>query len=333
MTNIEFLNSILQLIVVLFVICLAINIIIMRKIPFIKINNDYVSIIDLIYYVLKFLSSTLFSIILTVFTYYSFGTSSIIISEIKNEAPYLFLLILGAIIVSSWINVITKGVNFVYKLILYIQLRRNTISNNLRHALANKDEHAIIENFKLLKQTDDIIKISSHEIFILTACLSKYGYNEDVKEILKPNLYKKRSLLYKFNTLTTVIVEYNIKSSDKFFTPSNTIKHKLKYFENITIITSFIMSIIYILQFVIVTFAEIFNIPNTIIIAFVCLTNIFAIGLILMKHSRIKKIYRKELEITKLANDHIKIRKPIIDNALLGLSAFMIVNALVQVLS
>lgn len=332
MNNIEFLNSILQLFVVLLVICLAINIIIMRKIPFIKINNDYVSIIDLIYYGLKFLSTTVLAVILTIFIYSSFGTSTINVVDIKNELTFLILLMVGGFIVSLWFNVIITGANFIYKLIYYIKLRRNTISNNLRHAIAKKDDQSIVKNYNLINQTDEIIKISKNEISILTACLSKHGYNEDVKELLKTNLYKKQSVLSKMFTTNSALVEYNIQSNDDIFVPSNTMKHKLKHFENITTIFSIVMTVVFILQFIIVTFSETFHIPNTIMLTFVILTSLFIISLILIKYEKIKKIYRKELAIANLPSDHIKVRKPIIDNVLLSLTAFMIVDVIVQAL-
>ncbi|WP_436949332.1 hypothetical protein [Staphylococcus shinii] len=332
MNNIEFLNSILQLIVVLFVICLAVNIIIMRKIPFLKINNDYVGIIDLIRYVLKFLSTTIFAIILTIFIYSSFSTSTINVADIKNEVTFLVLLMVGAFIVVLWFNTIITGANFIYKLIYYIKLRRNTISNNLRHAIAKKDDQSILKNYNLINQTDEIIKLSKNEISILTACLSKHGYNEDVKELLITNLYKKQSVLSKMFTTNSALVEYNIQSNDDIFVPSNTMKHKLKHFENITTIISIVMTVVFFLQFIIVTFSETFHIPNNIMLVFVILTSVFIIGLILIKHEKIKKLYRKELAIANLPSDHIKVRKPIIDNILLGISAFMIVNVIVQVL-
>lgn len=332
MSNIELLNTMIQLFSVIFIICLVVDTILKRKIPFTKINNAYVSIMDLIYYVLKFLGSTLGAITLTVFTYYSFGTTTIVIADIKSEMAFLFILVLVAFVVSLWINVITTGVNLVYKIAIYIKLRRNTIANNLRHAIANKNEHAMIDNYELIKQTDEVLKITNNEIFILTACLSKFGYDEDMKELLKSNLYKKKSFLESHLPMNTVIFEYNIQKSDDYFLPSNTMKHKLKQFENITTIISIIITIVFILQFVITTFSSTFHIPNTLMLIFVTLTSIIVIALILIKHQKIKKIYRKELAIADLPNDHIKIRKPIIDNILLGLSVFMIVNAIVQVL-
>lgn len=332
MNNIEFLNSILQFIAVLFVICLAVNIIIMRKVPFININNDYVSIIDLIYYVLKFLSNTLLASILTIFIYYSFGTSTIKVVDIKNEVTFLVLVMVGGFIVLLWFNVILTGASFIYKLIYYIKLRRNTISNNLRHAIAKKDDQSIIKNYNLINQTDENITISKNEISILTACLSKYGYNEDVKELLKTNLYKKQSSLSKMFTTNSALVEYNIQSNDNIFVPSDKMKHKLKHFENITTIISIVMTVVFILQFMIVTFSETFHIPNNIMLLFVILTSIFIISLILVKHEKVKKIYKKELAISNLPSDHIKVKKPLIDNISVSLLAFMIVDVIVQVL-
>lgn len=332
MSNIELLNTMIQLFSVIFIICLVADTILKRKIPFTKLNNAYVSIMDLIYYVLKFLGSTLGAITLTVFTYYSFGTTTIVIADIKSEMAFLFILVLVAFVVSLWINVITTGANFIYKLIYYIKLRRNTISNNLRHAIAKKDDQSIVKNYNLINQTDEIIKISKNEISILTACLSKHGYNEDVKELLKTNLYKKQSVLSKMFTTNSALVEYNIQSNDDIFVPSNTMKHKLKHFENITTIFSIVMTVVFILQFIIVTFSETFHIPNTIMLTFVILTSLFIISLILIKYEKIKKIYRKELAIANLPSDHIKVRKPIIDNVLLSLTAFMIVDVIVQAL-
>lgn len=331
MSNIELLNTMIQLFSVIFIICLVADTILKRKIPFTKLNNAYVSIMDLIYYVLKFLGSTLGAITLTVFTYYSFGTTTIVIADIKSEMAFLFILVLVAFVVSLWINVITTGVNLVYKIAIYIKLRRNTIANNLRHAIANKNEHAMIDNHKLIKQTDMKVNLSKEETIVLTACLSKHGFNEDVKQMLQPIFYKEQSFLNKFFTTNTNMVEYTVNGIDEDFVTRDTFKHKIKQFNNITNITSYIMSVLFIIQFVIVTFGDALYIPNTIKMIFVILTSVLIISIILIKHRKIKEIYRKELEIVNLPNNHMKIKKPILESILLGLSVMIIIITFIDI--
>lgn len=331
MNNIELLNSSLQLFAVLNVICLAVIAILIRKIPFIKVSNDYVNFRDLLFYVLKFLGSALIGITLTIFIYYAFGTSRINIADTKSDMVFLIFLIINAFIVSLWINMITTCVNFIYKLIFYIKLKRNTISNNLRHAIFNKDEQAIIENHKLIKQTDMIVNLSKEETIVLTACLSKHGFNEDVKQMLQPIFYKEQSLLNKFFTTNTDMVEYTVKEIDENFVPRDTFKHKIKQFNNITNITSYIMTVAFIIQFLIVTLGDGLYISNTMKMIFVILTSVLIISMILMKHRKIKEIYRKELEIANLSNSYIKIKKPILESILLGVSLLITIITFIDI--
>ncbi|ORI00170.1 hypothetical protein B5723_14945 [Mammaliicoccus sciuri] len=325
MNNIELLNISVQLFLVIFLICLSIHVIIMRKIPFIKVNNDYISFWNLLYYVLQFLSSTLIAIILTIFIYYAFETSRINIADTKSEMVYLMLLIIGAFIVSLWINMLTTGVNFIYKLIFYIKLRRNTISNNLRHSIKNKDEQAIIENHKLIKQTDMKVNLSKEETIVLIACLSKHGFNEDVKQMLTPTFYKEQSLMNSFLTSNTEIIEHNVKGLDNSFKPSESFIYKLKSYKKKAIYISYIFIIVFGIQLFFLIFSDMMNISSAIKSMVLIFINLLVIILILLKHSKLKNIYKKEIVYNNLVSNNLKIRKPLVDNILLGLSVSMII--------
>lgn len=307
--------------------------ILIQRLPFTYDTDSYVKLKNVIKCGTQWIANTLVAFTVTGISYHTIKTSFPKISDFKNEEiGAVFIIMLSIMIIGlSWKAILLFG-RFLNYLFLYFSLKKNNISNNLKHALANRNEKAIIENYKLLIQTDEIVNISSDEMLILSACLSKYGYNDDVKELLEHKLYKKQSLLNKFFSTNTHMIEYNVKGLPKDFVPRSTFKHKKKRFENITTIISYIMTIMFVVQFVITTFSEAFHIPNTLMLIFVALTSIIIIALILIKYKKFKKIYIKELEVANLTNNHIKISKPIVENILLGLSVFMIANAIVQVL-
>ena len=68
------------------------------------------------------------------------------ISDFKNEEiGAVFIIMLSIMIIGlSWKAILLFG-RFLNYLFLYFSLKKNNISNNLKHALANRNEKAIIE--------------------------------------------------------------------------------------------------------------------------------------------------------------------------------------------
>ncbi|MGW7813687.1 hypothetical protein ACWEUB_12755 [Staphylococcus xylosus] len=303
-----------------------------QRLPFTYRTKSYANLRVVLNYGLQWIANTLVAITATAISYHTIKYSFPNLSDFKNEGTAtLFIIMLAILIFSLNFRAILKFAQFLNHVVLYISLKKNNISNNLKHAIANKDEQGIIENHKLIKQTDMKVNLSNEETIILTACLSKHGFNEDVKQMLQPIFYKEQSFLNKFFTTNTNMVEYTVNGIDEDFVTRDTFKHKIKQFNNITNITSYIMSVLFIIQFVIVTFGDALYIPNTIKMIFVILTSVLIISIILIKHRKIKEIYRKELEIVNLPNNHMKIKKPILESILLGLSVMIIIITFIDI--
>ncbi|WP_234420738.1 hypothetical protein, partial [Staphylococcus aureus] len=54
-------------------------------------------------------------------------------------------------------------------LFVYINLKKDNIPNNLRHVLYKKNFETVINNYKLLKMSDEKVSLSDKEILQLSA--------------------------------------------------------------------------------------------------------------------------------------------------------------------
>ncbi|HCY6785922.1 TPA: hypothetical protein O1284_002760 [Staphylococcus aureus] len=303
------------------------------RLPFTYRTKTYANLSLVLKYGGQFVANTLVAITATAISYYTIKTSFSKISDFKNEeVATLFIIMLGIMIVGlNWRAILMFG-RFLNHLCLYISLKKNNVSNNLRHAIANKNEQAIIENYKLIKKTDIKVNLSKEETIVLTACLSKHGFNEDIKQMLAPVFYKEQSLMNSFLTRNTDIIEHNVKGLDNSFKPSEAFKYKLKSYEKKAINISYIFIIVFGIQLFFLVFSDMLNISIAIKSMLVLFINLLVIILILVKHSKLKNIYKKEIEYNNLSVHNIKIRKPLVDNILLGLSVFMIIIRCIELI-
>lgn len=320
------LNQMILIVITMLAIYCCFLIFLKRRFPFNYETKTYANLRIVLDYAAQWIANMLVAITATAISYHTVKSSFPNISDFQNEGTAtLFIIMIGLLICSLNLRALLKFAQFLNHLVLYISLKKNNISNNLKHAIANKDEEAIIENHKLIIQTDIHMKLSQDEIVVLTATLSKYGYHEDVKIILNQYLNKKQSLISKFFMNNTNVVEHSVEGLDSPVNPSESFRYRLKGYEKKALNISKILIVLFVIQIFIFIFSDTLNISIATKSIFVLFINILAIVFILMKHAKLKKLYKKELGSTNLSSNKIKIRKPLIDNILLGLSVFMII--------
>lgn len=327
------LNSLILTAILLITIYCGFYFMLKLRLPFTYKTKSYANLRVVLNYGGQWIANTLVAITATAISYHTIKTSFPNLSDFQNErTATLFIIMLAILIFSLNFRAILKFVQFSNHVVLYISLKKNNISNNLKHAIANKNEQAIIENYKLIKQTDIKVNLSKEETIVLTACLSKHGFNEDIKQMLAPVFYKEQSLMNSFLTRNTDIIEHNVKGLDNSFKPSEAFKYKLKSYEKKAINISYIFIIVFGIQLFFLVFSDMLNISMAIKSMLVLFINLLVIILILVKHSKLKNIYKKEIEYNNLSVHNIKIRKPLVDNILLGLSVFMIIIRCIELI-
>ena len=327
------LNQIILTAIMIIIIYYIFYFMLKRRLPFAYRTKSYANLRLVLKYGGRFVANTLVALTATAISYHTIKSSFSNVSDFKNEeVAALFIIMLGIMIVGLNGRAILIFGQFLNHLVLYLSLKKNNISNNLKHAIANKDEQAIIENHKLIKQTNMKVNLSNEETIVLTACLSKHGFNEDVKQMLAPIFHKEQSLINSILMSNTGIIEHSAKGLDNSFNPSETFKHKLKSYEKEAINISNILIVVVGIQIFIFTFSHMLNISIAIKSILILFINLLVIFLILVKHAKLKKIYKKELGFTNLSAHKIKIRKPLLDNILLGLSVVLIIIRFVELI-
>ncbi|MCD8845191.1 hypothetical protein [Staphylococcus gallinarum] len=321
------LNQMILSVITMSTIYCVIHIFLKHRFPFNYETKTYANLRIVLNYAGQWIANTLVAITATAICYHTIKSSFPEISDFNNEGTAtLFIFMIGILICSLNLRALLKFAEFLNQLVLYISLKKNNISNNLKHAIANKDKQAIIENHKLIIQTDTHMKLSKDEIVVLTATLSKYGYHENVKLILDQYLNKEHSLISKFFMNNTNAVEHSVEGLDSSFNPSESFRHKLRNYEHKAINISKVLIVVFVIQILYLLFSNMFYISSTIKYIVPIFTNLIVIIFIFMKHVKLKKLYKKEIGSKNLSTNKIKIRKPLIDNILLGLSVFMIID-------
>ncbi|HBM8065493.1 TPA: hypothetical protein RQS77_002587 [Staphylococcus aureus] len=242
--------------------------------------------------------------------------------EDSNDLLLYMIFITFAVIISALTVISFKSIyRFFNKLILYISLRKNTVSNNLRHAIANKEQSEIIKYHKLIKQTNEKIDLSLDEILTLMACLMNAGYNEDVRDILSPKLQQKHSLFQRYMTSNPEIAEYEIKGIDNSIKKSDTFKHKLSMFEEKSQKIASLIAIILVVQFIIILLSSMGFVSNVFKSIFVMSLSILVTSTIIIKYKKLKDIYRREFD-----KDKINMKPAPLDKLQLVLSVVMFIT-------
>ena len=213
---------------------------------------------------------------------------------------YLIFITFALIISALTINTLKSIYHFLNKLIFYISLRKNTVSNKLRHAIANKNQSEVVKYYKLVKQTNEKIDLSIDEILTLMASLMYAGYNEDVKQILTPKLRQKQSIFQRYLNSNPEMAEYKVKGIDNSIEKSETFKHKLSIFEEKSQKISIFITFASVFQFIIILLFSMGIVSNVFQSIFLMLLSILVITTIILKNKKLKDMYRREFDIDKI---------------------------------
>ncbi|WP_239751407.1 hypothetical protein [Mammaliicoccus sp. N-M52] len=326
--TISILNEIIITIIMLLVIFSFLYFMLMQKLPYSYKIDSYVYFKDLVYDAGRWIFTTFIAISVTTIIYHTVNSSFPNTTDLVNEDfSVLFIIILGIMIVFLNLSALLMFERFIKKLLFYFSLKKNNISNKLRHAIANKNETAIIENFKLVKQTNIQIELSNEDILVLLACLSKYEYYDDIKHILTPMTHSKHSIIASFLRRYPNFFEYNVKGIDETFKPSKNFKHILKNCDHtFKYLYTSILLFFGVQLFILLFFNTSINSKGI----FVLLINACAIVFITLKYIILHRTYKNEIVKTNVSRQKFKIKYALIDKIIIFLSVIMIITTFVR---
>ncbi len=241
--------------------------------------------------------------------------------QYSNDVLIYLIFITFALIISALtINTLKSMYHFLEKLIFYISLRKNTVSNKLRHAIANKNQSEMVKYHKLMKQADEKIDLSIDEVLTLMASLMYAGYHEDVKEILTPKLRKKQSIFQRYMRNNPEMAEYEIKGIDNSTDKSETFKHKLSIFHEKSQKIATLIMIAFIVQFVVILLNSMGFVSNVFKSLFIMVLSIVVISTLVIKYVKLKNMYKKEFNSEQ---NQINLKQAPLDRIQLGLTVVM----------
>lgn len=233
---------------------------------------------------------------------------------------YLIFITFALIISALTINTLKSIYHFLDKLIFYISLRKNTVSNKLRHAIANKNQSEMVKYHKLMKQSNEKINLSIDEILTLMASLMYAGYNEDVKEILTPKLRQKHSLFQRYMNSNPEIAEYKVNGIDNSIEKSEAFKYKLSIFHEKSQKIATLIMIAFIVQFVVILLNSMGFVSNVFKSLFIMVLSIVVISTLVIKYVKLKNMYKKEFNSEQ---NQINLKQAPLDRIQLGLTVVM----------
>lgn len=111
---------------------------------------------------------------------------------------------------------------------------------------------------------------------------------------------------------------------------NKSINNKLRNYEHKAINISKVIIVVFVIQILYLLFSEVFYISSAIKYIVPIFTNLIVIIFIFMKHAKLKRIYIQEIEFNNLSSSKIKVKRPFMDNILLGLSVFMIIHNCIE---
>lgn len=289
-----------------------------------KYSSTYVDIKAIIKYGIVTSVKLIITLLITGIIFHAFKETKLKFptQQDSNDVLIFLIFVTFALVISALtINTLKSIYHFFNKLIFYISLRKNTVSNNLRHAIANKDQSNIIKYNMLMKQADENIDLSIDEVLTLMASLMYAGYHEDVKEILTPKLRKKQSIFQRYMKNNPEMAEYKIKGIDNSTEKSGTFKHKLSIFEEKSQKIASVIMLVTIIQFIIILLSSMGLVSNMFKSFLLMTVSIFVISTVIIKYRKLKKIYRREFDKVK-----INVKPAPLDKLQLVLSVVMFIT-------
>lgn len=298
-------------------------------IPHNKHYSKYVNIKMIIKNGIVTILKVMITIITTGVICYTLETTKVNL-PVQNSNDHLLDLIFMtfALIISTLTVGSIKSMYRFFKIfVAYILLRKNNVSNNLRHAIANKNQSEVVKYYKLVKQTNEKIDLSIDEILTLMASLMYAGYNEDVKQILTPKLRQKQSIFQRYLNSNPEMAEYKVKGIDNSIEKSETFKHKLSIFEEKSQKISIFITFASVFQFIIILLFSMGIVSNVFQSIFLMLLSILVITTIILKNKKLKDMYRREFDI-----DKIDFKLAPLDRVQLSLCLVMFMIGLVDII-
>ena len=289
-----------------------------------KYNSMYVNIKTIIIDGIVTSVKLILTFVITGIIFYSFKETKVNFQtqQASNDVLIALIFITFALVISVLTIITLKSIyRFFNKLIFYISLRKNTVSNNLRHAIANKNQSEMVKYHKLMKQSNEKINLSIDEVLTLMASLMYAGYNEDVKEILTPKLRQKQSIFQRYMKNNPEMAEYKIKGIDNSTEKSGTFKHKLSIFEEKSQKIASVIMLVTIIQFIIILLSSMGLVSNMFKSFLLMTVSIFVISTVIIKYRKLKKIYRREFDKVK-----INVKPAPLDKLQLVLSVVMFIT-------
>lgn len=322
------LTSLVFMFVVIYIIYYSIYGLLKGKIPFLSDMfskyDGYVNISMLFKSGLWSIFKLIVAVLVTGIIYHSFKTTHIHLSkyESNDDLIWIILFLLAFIIFELFLSWFKSMNNFTNQFSIYISLRKNTLGNNLRHAIANKDQLEIVKYHKLIKQTNEKVNLSIDEILTLMASLMKAGIYEDVNQILVPQLQQKHSLFQRYMKSNPEMAEYKVNGIDNSIEKSETFKYKLSIFHEKSQKIATLIMIAFIVQFVVILLNSMGVVSNVFKSLFIMLLSIVVIATLVIKYVKLKNIYQKEFNSEQ---NQINLKQAPLDRIQLGLTIVMFI--------
>ncbi|MFB3208889.1 hypothetical protein PF233_13310 [Staphylococcus pseudintermedius] len=262
--------------------------------------------------------------------YIALSQSHISLEKLGDDSLIVAIFLTSAMLVSIVIIcMFLTLIKTIKMLIIYINLKKDNIPNNLRHALHKRNFESIINNYKLLIMSDEKVSLSNEEILQLSAVLSNAGMYEDVQAILKTKLFKKETFLNDIFSVFPNQPTYKLQCSSEDIEYNEELKTALQKHDKVFRYVYILMIIIAIFQIFISIMPLIINTSQitsgriTILIIAVIINFV-----IVLKYRILKTIYQKSLNISD-----VKIKSSKIDKVIFICQSTLIVATIIGLLT
>lgn len=262
--------------------------------------------------------------------YIALSQSHISLEKLGDDSLIVAIFLTSAMLVSIVIIcMFLTLIKTIKMLIIYINLKKDNIPNNLRHALYKRNFESIINNYKLLIMSDEKVSLSNEEILQLSAVLSNSGMYEDVQAILKTKLFKKETFLNDIFSVFPNQPTYKLQCSSEDIEYNDELKTALQKHDKV-------FRYVYILMIIIAIFQIFISIKPLIIntsqitsgrIAILIIAVIINF-VIVLKYRILKTIYQKSLNISD-----VKIKSSKIDKVIFICQSTLIVATIIGLLT
>ncbi len=261
--------------------------------------------------------------------YSALSNSHISLEKLGDDSFIIATFLTSSILVSIFIlSMFLAVLKTIKTLFVYINLKKDNIPNNLRHALYKKNFETVINNYKLLKMSDEKVSLSDKEILQLSGVLSNAGMTEDVQEILKIKLFKQNTFWDDMFSIFPNQANYSVQCSSEYISYNDQLKTALqkhaKVFRHIyvpIIIISIFQIYFPILNLIINTS------PTTRERTIILVMSIIINTMLIIKYKTLKRIHKKYLNIA-----NVKIKASTTDKAIFTAQCILAVTTIICLL-